>query len=169
MQDQPTPKGSGPFAAAVRHADRLEDLGRRLIYITLAIIYFWFGLFKFQAYEAEGISGLVANSPLLSWMYALFDVRGFGRFLGILEITVGLLIAGRLVSPKLSALGGLLSMGLFFTTISFIATTPGAFQADLGLPYLSGNIGQFLIKDIVLFSCSLWILGNSLNALRRPR
>ena len=161
---------------SLRKAAGLVGLGRAIsgwgtfaIYVALAIIYFWFGAMKFTAYEAQGIQGLVEHSPLLSWMYRVFDVRGFGYFLGVLELSVGLLIALRWLWPAASALGGLLSMGLFLTTVSFMFTTPGVFVPSLGFPAISADVGQFLLKDVGLFAGSALVLGESLVAWGRRR
>ena len=110
---------------------------------------------KFTSYEANGIHGFVSNSPLLSWMYSFLSIQGFSNFLGVLEISVGLLIAARVFSPKLAILGGVLSTGLFFTTLSFMLTTPGVFEASLGFPAISVVPGQFLLKDLGLFVVSI--------------
>ena len=101
-----------------------EPVSRVSLYVSLAIIYAWFGGMKFTAYEAQGLVPLVENSPILSWFYAVFSVRGFSTFLGFVELSIGLLIALRLASPMFSAAGGLLSAGLFVTTLSFMISTP---------------------------------------------
>nr|WP_300311247.1 DUF417 family protein [Halomonas sp.] len=139
------------------------------LFAALTVIYLWFGGMKFTDYEAQGLVPLVSNSPLLSWMYGLFSVRGFSNFLGVVEISIALLIAGRLISPKLSALGGLLSCGLFITTLSFMASTPGVFEAQLGFPAISVVPGQFLLKDIGLLAASFLVLMQSLADLSERR
>jgi uncharacterized membrane protein YkgB len=58
---------------------------------------------KFTDYEAQGLVPLVENSPLLSWFYAVFSVRGFSTLLGFVELGIGLLIALRLANPAFSA------------------------------------------------------------------
>ena len=157
-----------------RHLASVESLGTDVtrlgtvgIFASLAVIYFWFGGMKFTAYEAEGLVPLVSNSPLVSWMYNIFSVRGFSTFLGFVELTIGLLIAGRIVSPALSAIGGFLSAGLFVTTLSFMISTPGVFEPSLGFPAISVAPGQFLLKDIGLLAASVFILGHSLSAMGR--
>jgi uncharacterized membrane protein YkgB len=35
----------------------------------LVLVLGWIGAMKFTAYEATGIQGLVASSPLMSWLY----------------------------------------------------------------------------------------------------
>jgi uncharacterized membrane protein YkgB len=147
----------------------ITKLGAFGVFASLAVIYFWFGGMKFTAYEAEGLVPLVQNSPLLSWMYDIFSVRGFSTFLGFVEVTIGLLIAGRILSPKLSAIGGFLSAGLFTTTLSFMASTPGVFEPSLGFPAISVAPGQFLLKDIGLLAASVLVLGHSLSAMAKAR
>jgi uncharacterized membrane protein YkgB len=79
------------------------------------------------------------------------------------------LIAAPLVNPVYSLVGGLLSAGLFATTLSFMVTTPGVAMPELGFPAISAAAGQFLLKDIGLLALSLWIAVDSLAALRSTR
>jgi hypothetical protein len=49
--------------------------------------------------------------------------------------------------------------------LSFLFTTPGVVATHAaGLPVLSAQPGQFLLKDLVLIGVSLWTLGDSLTA-----
>lgn len=134
-------------------------------YFALALIYFWFGGMKFTHYEAQGLVPLVSNSPLLGWVYDIFSVDVFSRLLGVLEISIGALIAGRLLSPKLSLVGGALSAGLFFTTLTFMLSTPGVVEPGLGFPAITVAPGQFLLKDIGLLAASVFVAGHSLTRL----
>ena len=147
----------------------ITKLGSYGMVASLAVIYFWFGGMKFTAYEAEGLVPLVQNSPILFWMYDIFSVRGFSTFLGFVELTIGLLIAGRLISPILSAIGGFLSAGLFVTTLSFMISTPGVIEPSLGFPAISVAPGQFLLKDVGLLAASVLVLGHSLSAMARSQ
>ncbi|WP_341963938.1 DUF417 family protein [Pseudomonas sp. RC10] len=149
--------------------DKVTKFGVGAIYFAMTVIYLWFGGMKFSGYEANGIHGFVSNSPLLSWMYSFMSIQGFSNFLGVLEISVGVLIAGRLLSPKLSILGGVLSAGLFITTLSFMLTTPGVFEPSLGFPAISVVPGQFLLKDLGLLAASIFVAGTSLTALEKER
>src|SRR4051812_28686880 len=79
-------------------AERAETVGRNAARYGLVLVLLWIGGMKFTAYEAEGISGFVANSPLMSWAYSLFSVRGFSAVLGATEIVTALLIASRPLS-----------------------------------------------------------------------
>src|SRR4029453_7562400 len=123
---------------------------------------------KFTAYEAEGIRLYVANSPLMSWVYGPLSVRGFSALLGVVEVAVGVLIAARPCSPRASALGSALAVGMFLTTLSFLTTTPGVWEPSAGgFPALSGFPGQFLIKDLALLGISLWSLGEAWKTSER--
>ena len=144
-----------------------EPVSRIGLYVSLAIIYAWFGGMKFTDYEAQGLVPLVENSPLLSWFYAVFSVRGFSTFLGFVELSIGLLIALRLANPFFSAAGGLLSAGLFVTTVSFMVSTPGVVVPELGVPAITVAPGQFLLKDVGLFAASFWIFVDSLKSVIR--
>ena len=117
--------------------------------------------------RGQGLVPLVENSPLLSWFYALFSVRGFSTFLGFVELSIGLLIALRLASPIFSAAGGLLSAGLFVTTVSFMISTPGVVVPELGPPAITVAPGQFLLKDVGLFAASFWVFVDSLKIVVR--
>jgi hypothetical protein len=60
------------------------------------------GSFKFFAFEAEAIRALVGSSPLLAWLYNVFDVRQAAALFGTFEVVVGVLISARRWSPRLS-------------------------------------------------------------------
>jgi uncharacterized membrane protein YkgB len=81
-------------------AERTEAAGRHSTRYGLVLVLLWIGGMKFTAYEAAGISGFVANSPLMSWAYPLFGVRGFSAVLGATEIVTALLIASRPLSAR---------------------------------------------------------------------
>ena len=135
----------------------------------LVIVIGWIGALKFTSYEAQGIQPLVANSPLMSWLYDIFTVNTFSSLLGVFELVTAVLIAIKPFSPKLSIVGSIMAVGLFATTISFLATTPGIGEpAAGGFPALSMT-GQFLIKDVALLGLSAWTLADSVRAARRHR
>jgi uncharacterized membrane protein YkgB len=151
-------------------SSRVEAAGRGLARYGLVVVVGWIGLMKFTAYEAEGIRPFVANSPLLSWVYGLMSVRGFSAVLGVVEVAVALLIAARPISPRVSALGSALAAGMFLTTLSFLATTPGVWEPSLGgFPALSAVPGQFLVKDLALLGVALWTLGEAWRAGERAK
>ena len=149
-------------------SSRVEAVGRELARYGLVVVVGWIGLMKFTAYEAEGIRLYVANSPLMSWVYGFLSVRGFSAALGVVEVAVATLIALRPLAPRASALGSALAIGMFLTTLSFLITTPGVWEASAGgFPALSGKPGQFLIKDLALLGISLWTFGEAWRASER--
>ena len=146
-------------------SSRTEAVGRELARYGLVVVIAWIGLMKFTAYEAEGIRLYVSNSPLMSWVYELMSVRGFSALLGVVEVGVALLVAARPLSPRASAVGSALAVGMFLTTLSFLATTPGVWEPSAGgFPALSGKPGQFLLKDLALLGIALWSFGESWKA-----
>ena len=149
-------------------SSQVEAVGCELARYGLVVVVAWIGLMKFTAYEAEGISRYVAHSPLMSWVYGFMSHRGFSAVLGVVELTVAILIAARPFSPRASALGSALAVGMFLTTLSFLVTTPGVWEPSAGgFPALSGKPGQFLIKDLALLGISLWSLGEAWQASQR--
>ena len=111
---------------------------------------------KFTTYEAEAIQGLVANSPLMGWMYSVLSVGAVAALIGTSEIIIAVLISARPWSPQLSAIGSGLAVGMFLTTLSFLFSTPGVAEASAGgFPAVSVVPGQFLLKDIVLLGAAL--------------
>ena len=149
-------------------SSRVEAAGRQLARYGVVVVMGWIGLMKFTAYEAEGISTYVANSPLISWVYGFMSHRGFSAVLGVVEVTIALLIAARPFLPRASALGSALAVGMFLTTLSFLVTTPGVWEPSAGgFPALSGFPGQFLIKDLALLGIALWSFGDGWKASAR--
>ena len=50
---------------------------------------------KFTSYEAMGIAPLMKNSPIMSWIPAVFGVQGGSYFIGTVELaTAAALIIG---------------------------------------------------------------------------
>jgi len=145
----------------------LENLGANIIRYGLVIILLWVGALKFTAYEAEGIQGLIANSPFMSWMYSVMSVRTASMLIGIVEIIAGLMIAARPFAPKISAVGSIIAIGIFLVTLHFLLTTPGVWQPGYGFPFPSPMPGQFIAKDLALLGIAVWSAGEALRAARR--
>jgi uncharacterized membrane protein YkgB len=147
-------------------AKAVEALGRYTARYGLVLALLWIGGMKFTAYEAEGISGFVSNSPLMSWAYSVFSVQSFSALLGVTEIAIALMIASRPFSARAAFVGSGLAVGMFLTTLSFLVTTPGVWEASAGgFPALSVVPGQFLAKDFVLFGASLRLFGDDWRAV----
>lgn len=141
---------------------RLEGFGKFMLRYSLVLVVAWIGAMKFTAYEAAGIQPLVAGSPFLSWMYKVMSVQTASHVIGVTELAIALMIALRPVSWKLAAVGSLLAIGMFLTTVSFLFTLPGWEQSLGGFPALSGS-GGFLLKDLILLSVAVWSLGEALQ------
>ena len=144
-------------------AHRINRLGIQVTRYGLATVMVWIGAMKFTEYEANGIQPLVANSPLMSWLYDLMSVQGFSNLLGIAEVAVGLMIALRPFFAKISAIGSLATVPMFLGTLSFIFSTPG-WESSLGFPALSVVPGQFLLKDLVLLGAALVTAAEALHS-----
>ncbi len=101
----------------------------------------------------------------MSWLYDIFSVYTFSVLLGVFEVAAAVLIAVKPWWPKASILGSALAILLFVATISFLFTTPGAFDDSVGYPAPSLTTG-FLFKDVALLGISLWTLADALRATR---
>jgi uncharacterized membrane protein YkgB len=146
----------------------VEAIGQILLRAALVSIIAYFGAFKFTNAEAHAIEPLVANSPLLSWLYRLTDVRGASRLIGGAELTIAALILLRPYRPMLSAVGSIGAIGMFLTTLSFLVTTPGMWQRVEGFVAPTGA-GGFILKDVFLLGAAAWSAGEALAATCRAR
>jgi uncharacterized membrane protein YkgB len=142
----------------------LRGVATMVLRYGLVVIIAWFGAFKFTPAEAQAIRPLLGNSPLLGWIYAVLDVQGASRAIGTVELLIAGLIAVRPWWPRLSAAGSLAAVGMFLTTLSFLATTPGAWAHVDGF-VVPGEAGAFIIKDVFLLGAALWTAS---EALERP-
>jgi uncharacterized membrane protein YkgB len=155
--------------APYRVLDRInfQTVGGVVIRYGLVGVIGWIGLMKFTRVEAEAIRPLVEHNPLMSWAYTALGVQPFSNLLGVAEVAIAALIALRPIAARASALGSALAVGMLVTTLSFLLTTPGVWEASLGgFPAISALPGQFLLKDVVLLGAALWSLGESLAQRR---
>ena len=155
-----------PTAEARVGDSAIDPSWRALARYGLVVVIGWIGLLKFTSYEAQGIEPLVANSPLLSWVYEVFSVTAFSTLLGVVEVSTAVLLAVKPWWPRISVVGSVMAVGLFLATISFLVTTPGVGEdAAGGFPLLSMT-GQFLVKDVALLGIAVWTLADALRAAR---
>ncbi len=77
------------------------------------------------------------------------------------EILFGLLILMRPVSPRISAWGSLAASGMFLITLTLLLSTPGVIARGYSFPVLSAEVGQFLIKDVILLGAAPWTAGEA--------
>lgn len=149
-------------------ASRLEAIGGAVLRYGLVAILLYFGTFKFTEEEANAVAPLVSNSPLFAWLHAALGTRGISNLLGVTEIVIAGLIAARPFSPRASAVGSMLSIGMFLSTLSFLFTTPGVWTVVESFPLPVPNAGGgFLIKDVFLLGAAIWTAGEALRAIPR--
>jgi len=141
-------------------------MGTSVLRSALATNLVWIGALKFEDYEVENIRPLVSSSPLFSPVLKKLGEEKTARLIGLTEITMGSLIAAKPFAPRASAIASIGAVGMFVTTLSFLATTPGVWQENHRAPKLS-LVGQFLAKDSVLLGASLLTAADSLRAAHR--
>lgn len=149
--------------------DSITRAGVHGIRFTTATVLGWIGAMKFTAYEAGAIEGLVASSPLTSWLYSMFSLQGASNLIGTVEIATAALIVLGARFPKAALLGALGAIATFFVTASLLFTAPVTEPSLGGFPALSVVPGQFLLKDIVLLAAAVFLAGNALKRIARDR
>src|SRR5438093_13007082 len=112
----------------------IDKISAFVLRYGLVLLIFWIGCLKFTAYESKGVFNHASHSPLLAWAYHILDVRDFSRGLAVVEITIALLIAIGPVWPKLLIVGSLGGIGMFFTPLSVVITTPAVWHVWYGFP-----------------------------------
>jgi uncharacterized membrane protein YkgB len=91
------------------------------------------------------------------------DVSGFWHpgaswFLGVSEWLFGALLFFGFWNKKLGILGALGSCVTFIMTVTIIPFMPNGWAASAGgFPAMTGNV-PFLMKDVVLFAASFYLL-----------
>jgi uncharacterized membrane protein YkgB len=149
--------------SALPRALRVERIGSGLLRYSLAAVIAGIGAEKFSDYEVKNITPLLENSPLFSWLARRIGLRRTARLVGASELVIATLLVLPPRRSSLSALGSALAMGMFGTTLSFLFSTPAArTRTTRGVPILS-DVGQFLVKDVVLLGASALTLGESLH------
>lgn len=117
---------------------------------AMVLIFFFFGVAKFAAYEAAGVAQIAGNYPLFSWMYPLWGERVASNVIGTIELATAAALAIGAFSARVSLLGGLMGMATFAITLSFLIGAPW-WEPGYGAPFI-GSIAQFLFKDAGLFA-----------------
>ena len=124
----------------------------------MVIIFLFFGYQKWFQYEADVLIPYISNGPLIFWLYLVFGVRGATWFLGVSEWTFGTLLFLGFWNKKLGILGALGSCATFICTATIIPFMPNGWAASAGgFPAMTEHVA-FLMKDIVLFSVSFYLL-----------
>jgi uncharacterized membrane protein YkgB len=145
----------------------LTQVGQLVSRYGLVIVLAWIGFGKYVKMEARV---LIEHSPLMSWIYDFLSVNAVAWSLGTMEIVAAILIALHPLWPRVGIVGSALAVVLFLGTISFLFTSPGIVATHAaGLPVLSAQPGQFLLKDLVLIGVAFSTLAESLRLARAPR
>jgi uncharacterized membrane protein YkgB len=135
-----------------------EDLDYHLVRASMVIVFLFFGYQKWFQYEAEVLIPYINNGPLIFWLYPVFGISGATRFLGVSEWTFGALLFLGFWNKKLGILGALGSSVTFLCTATIIPFMPDGWAASAGgFPAMTEHVA-FLMKDIVLFSASFYLL-----------
>lgn len=128
----------------------------------LVVVLAWIGFGKYVKMEARV---LIEHSPLMSWVYDFLSVDAVAWCLGTMEIVAAVLIALHPLWPRVGIVGSALAVVLFLGTTSFLFTSPGVVATHAwGLPVLSAQPGQFLLKDLVLIGVAFSTLAESLRS-----
>ena len=173
-----------------RVAASSEKLGLNVLRAGLVVVLVWIGSLKVAEYEADGIVPFVANSPVMSFVYAYEapeyrqhmnkegelvpanrawheanGTYGFSYLLGSVIVLFGLLIAAHWWRPELGAIGSFLVIGMSFVTLSFLVTTPESWVPSLGdahhgFPWLSGR-GRLVVKDAIMLGAAIATMADS--------
>jgi uncharacterized membrane protein YkgB len=135
-----------------------KDLDYHVVRTSMVIIFFFFGYQKWFAYEAQGLIPFISNGPLIFWMYPVFGIQGASWFLGVSEWLFGALLFLGFWNKKLGILGAAGSCVSFIMTLTIIPFMPDGWAASAGgFPAMTGNV-PFLMKDLVLFAASFYLL-----------
>lgn len=97
----------------------------------------------------------------------------FSYGLGTVICLIGIFVLLGIWFPKIGLIGGLLTIGMSITTLSFLISTPEVYVTNLGgdfptphfgFPYLSGA-GRLVLKDIIMLAGGLIIAANSARSV----
>jgi uncharacterized membrane protein YkgB len=135
-----------------------NDFDYHLIRASMVIISFFFGYQKWFQYEADALIPYISHGPLIFWMYPVFGVRGATYFLGAAEWLFGALLFLGFWNKKLGILGALGFCFSMISTFTIIPFMPDGWAASAGgFPAMTERVA-FLMKDLVLFAASFYLL-----------
>lgn len=135
-----------------------KDFDYHLIRASMVIVFLMFGYGKWFEYEAEVVKPFISHSPIVFWLIPAFGVRGASWFLGISELTFGVLLFLGFWNKRLGVLGAVGSIITYASTFSIIPFLPNAWAAPAGgFPAMTIDTA-FLLKDIVLLAASVYLL-----------
>lgn len=135
-----------------------RDLDYHLLRATMVVIFLFFGYQKWFPYEAQGLIPYISHGPLIFWMYPVLGVRGATYFLGVSEWLFGALLFAGFWNKRVGILGALGACGTFIATSTIIPFFPDGWAASAGGFPAMGEHVAFLMKDLVLFAASFYLL-----------
>jgi uncharacterized membrane protein YkgB len=144
--------------ALVRFGLLRQDLDYHLMRASLVVLFLFFGYQKWFDYEAQALIPYISHGPLLFWMYPVFGIRGATWVLGVSEWSFALLLFLGFWHKRLGILGALGSCAAFIGTVTIIPFMPDGWAASAGgFAAMTRNV-SFLMKDVVLFAASVYLL-----------
>jgi uncharacterized membrane protein YkgB len=145
-----------------------DDFDYHLVRASMVFILFFFGYQKWFQYEAQALIPYISHGPLIFWMYPVFGVRGATWFLGVSEWLFGALLFAGFWNKKLGILGALGSCASMIATSTIIPFIPDGWAASAGgFPAMTERVA-FLMKDIVIFAASFYLLKQDVARVALP-
>lgn len=138
----------------IERTNTTTSLGYKIGVFGVVLTLLWIGVFKFTPTEAAAIEPLVANHPLIGWIYSFLSVQMVSNIIGLTEIIIAIGLIAGFFNPKIGYLSGLLALFTFIITLSFMITTPNTWKVVDGV--LITNF--FLLKDIVFVAVALLVI-----------
>jgi uncharacterized membrane protein YkgB len=146
-----------------------DDLDYHLIRAAMVVVFLFFGYQKWFQYEAQALIPYISHGPLIFWMYPVFGVRGATWFLGVSEWLFGALLFAGFWNKKLGILGALGACASMIATSTIIPFMPDGWAASAGgFPAMTERVA-FLMKDIVIFAASFYLLKQDVARVALPR
>ncbi len=138
------------------------EIDYHMIRASMIVVFLFFGYQKWFAYEAQALIPFISHGPLISWLYPVFGTRGASWFLGVCEWSFGSLLLLGFWNKQCGILGALGSCISFIATLTIIPFLPNGWAASAGgFPAMNIEVA-FLMKDLVLFAASFYLLKQDL-------
>jgi uncharacterized membrane protein YkgB len=135
-----------------------DDIDYHVVRASMVIIFLFFGYQKWFNYEAQALIPYINHGPLIFWLYPVLGIRGATWFLGVAEWTFGLLLLPGFWNKQLGILGALGACFTFISTATIIPFMPDGWAPSAGgFPAMTERVA-FLMKDLVLFAASFYLL-----------
>ena len=135
-----------------------RDWDYHLMRASMVLIFAFFGYQKWFNYEAQALIPYISHGPLIFWMYPILGLKGATWFLGVAEWLFGALLFLGFWNKRLGILGALGSCFSFVATVTIIPFIPNGWAASAGGFHAMTETVAFLLKDLVLFAASVYLL-----------